>query len=1130
MKILKLRLKNINSIRGDYTIDFTAPEYASNSLFAILGPTGSGKTSILDGICLALFGETPRTGKRRSDVISHGEKESIAELTFAINGKEYIAFFGCKRKSDTNNHKQAEVEGDTNGKENSANSGSKKKSDTINHTLAELEGDTPTSMCRNTSEVTAWLKQPENLNLTFGQFCRVVLLAQGQFDAFLKAKAEERGDILEKISGTEKYSEIGARIHERYTVEDKELTQLSLSLDAHRILSDPAREAKEKELETVKSKQSSIKSELAELETLLGTYKEQQRLTVEQGRLSEAAAELTRERTEFEPSRLRLEAGQRVQVAQESCEAMKACAGEQKSKNDAWRELRGQNMTLHAKLEECVAAHAESKKSLDGARGQLALREPVLKAVEEQDRKIANARSVVNEKAKKYSECDGQCKEKEASLLEAKKAAAEIERKNQEAKAYVEAHSDDGKLSEQASNWERQLKQLKEDRQTLSDKEQQKKVKLKEIESSKAAVAGAERGLETSKTDLVTFNKKRESLQSDYSQLLGDRSLDSLKKDVDAQMEKVTFAKTALNYEEQRSLLKVGEPCPLCGSTEHPWSEDYDANPIVAKGEERLRELKKEYERAQKLHTELETLGAQLPDKEKLVDKAREQLEQATTTKSKLEADLSALTSELASCSEKVNHAEEALKAALGTYGFDWEAGSSSLPERAIKERVKAWNEAVAANVNAEAARQESKNSISGLEGALVALRENLESLRHEKDAADKAYSELIEERKRMYGDKNPADELKQLNDQVTACEKQERKAGDALTKVEQDKKNNEDSLVAAERHVVENERKLRDLSVAFLNVCYEHGFGANEYYACKLDASEILCLSTQDKELSVRLEEQARQQASNGQALAAVMKSLEGAVSQEEASALSDQKTEERDLLNQSLGTLEAELRSDDEARKQKGELQAKHDKQQAIADHWNMLDKWFGGQDGGRLKRLAQEYTMSQLFEKANERLKNLLGGRFQLCPSDVDSGNLLEIDVLDHDMGDDIRSSQNLSGGERFSVSLALALGMADMVGDHINVESLFIDEGFGSLDAQELESALELLHQIQDDGKTIGIITHAERLQERIPVRLQLTKLGNGSSKIEGPGVSHQLPQERTAPKSKGRRRKTKQEEA
>lgn len=213
-----------------------------------------------------------------------------------------------------------------------------------------------------------------------------------------------------------------------------------------------------------------------------------------------------------------------------------------------------------------------------------------------------------------------------------------------------------------------------------------------------------------------------------------------------------------------------------------------------------------------------------------------------------------------------------------------------------------------------------------------------------------------------------------------------------------------------------------------------------------------------------------------------------------------------EAKVLNDEVIALSGALMSDASRRDQKEKIAAKLVVAKETARKWTTLNRWLGGMNGEQFMRYAQGITLRQLLAKANPHLTEMTQGRYSLVwnPGEKEAGDLLP-SIVDNDQGGETRPVTNLSGGERFQVSLALALGLSDLSGQKLSVDSLFLDEGFGTLDGKTLDAALDTLCRIQQDGKLIGIISHVTEVGERITTQIAVKKLGGGLSVLEGAGV-------------------------
>jgi len=205
---------------------------------------------------------------------------------------------------------------------------------------------------------------------------------------------------------------------------------------------------------------------------------------------------------------------------------------------------------------------------------------------------------------------------------------------------------------------------------------------------------------------------------------------------------------------------------------------------------------------------------------------------------------------------------------------------------------------------------------------------------------------------------------------------------------------------------------------------------------------------------------------------------------------------------LQQSMGSIKQQLKQNKETKEKHKEQAYLIENQKKECNRWDILHELIGSADGKKFRNFAQGLTFELMVSHANRQLASMTD-RYLLVRDTVKP---LELNVIDNYQAGEIRSTKNLSGGEGFIVSLSLALGLSRMVSKNISVDSLFLDEGFGTLDNDALETALEALSSLQQAGKIIGLISHVSALKERIGVQIQIEAGMGGRSSITGSGCT------------------------
>ena len=210
----------------------------------------------------------------------------------------------------------------------------------------------------------------------------------------------------------------------------------------------------------------------------------------------------------------------------------------------------------------------------------------------------------------------------------------------------------------------------------------------------------------------------------------------------------------------------------------------------------------------------------------------------------------------------------------------------------------------------------------------------------------------------------------------------------------------------------------------------------------------------------------------------------------------------ERQKALHQEIGDIRGRLNANEAVRREQAEQYEAIAMQKRECGRWSLLHDIIGSADGKKYRNFAQGLTFELLVAHANRQLSKMTD-RYLLVS---DAARPLELNVIDNYQAGEIRTAKNLSGGESFIVSLALALGLSQMAGDNVRVDSLFLDEGFGSLDEDALETALETLSGLRQDGKLIVLISHVQALKNRIQAQIRVQPLSGGRSGISGPGCS------------------------
>lgn len=983
MKILAIRGRNLASLEGDFEIDFTVEPLLSAGIFAISGPTGAGKSTLLDTMCLALFARTPRTDQAKENNVKlqdvSNEQLSQSDPRFLLrrgtsSGFAEVDFMALNGHRYRTRWSVARARDKENGR-------------LQNPRLALYNLDKEEEEQGTRSDLQARII--DLIGLTFEQFTRSVLLAQNDFSTFLKAEQGEKASLLEKLTGTELYSAISRQIFERNARAKEAFDLIQTRIQGIELLTDEEENDLRTRLAGTEKELQRVEKAKAEQQALQEAVRSiEQQITIRQRQQKEAADKLVHATELLTVARHEYEKG--VEEQQQSEARFKSLQQEIL-----------QARKLDIQLDTAIR---------DLSHSELQLKNVMLRKEEAE---------------KKY----------QAAVLRRRQGAEEIARLT----AWRERYKKKERIAEQLS------------------------ALLLHLDAASATRSGMEaavRSIETLRQEMAALNKQLSDLQqtsANKQQALKRaeadyRNLEEELKAVDApaldkQIEKLRQEREQLlieqarleasgNIKDLRGRLQDGQPCPVCGSTHHPFANQVPVAPVSALTLQ-LQDLSNKKEtyvahtrHLTRLQQQLLQLHKELADSEAACKEMAGKQQLAASRQEREEAIVK----------EQSTLLTQSLSAADLLFGnSEWQKAWLQNPEtfrKTLTDFARQWHENTEKLHQLERQESAQKAECESLASFLPSLEKQAEESGqlHEKNRA--AFSSLQAERKKLLNGRS-ADSVEQ--EYIRRMEElKERLKKLSATQTEQS------GIADQIRGIADQIAK--DLTEASADLLWRKA-ALDKWTADYLDSS-------------------------GGEPLEVIL------------SRYTQEKTE-----------LAFRLRTQTENKAKVSGLQEELNVRRTESERWAKLNELAGSADGAKFRRIAQGYTLDILLNYANVQLRELTRRyRLERVPE------TLALQVIDRDMCDEVRTVHSLSGGESFLVSLALALGLSSLSSNRMRVESLFIDEGFGSLDAETLRVAMDALESLRTQGRKIGVISHVQEMTERIPVRVQVSRVGNGKSVV------------------------------
>lgn len=1109
MKIKKLVLHNVASI-VDAEIDFTKQPLLDTDLFLITGKTGSGKTTILDAICLALYNKVPRIVISKGDsqsinndslvpsdprkIMRQNTGEAFVKLYFVGNdGKDYCADWSVRRG------KKAQVTS---------------KLDNQIWAVLDADGNTVVSAdnSRKYNETEAFIK--EKVGLDYHQFCRTTLLAQGEFTKFLKSSENEKAEILEKISGTGKFREIGIAIYNKTQAIEKAYKEAAKDNEQIVVLSDEERNAKEtkqKELEASVKEQSDKVEEIQKLiDWLQDKNLHGKNLADAQNELTVAKVAVSSEDFLGKEKQVR-EWEETIQVRANMSDAQEQLAtkvnaetrigGLEHVYKDAMCGVEFIKTTLteykenHSKLAENLQAEKKYAKVYENAQ-----------TIEAELKNYVNSKKDLNKWTEEQSIRTKELPEAKEKLKVSSIVLDAAVKEFEEAETNLTAY----KKELEACNLP-----VKRARKELLEKV---KVQKERVEEKDKEIANANKNIEENaiklascKQVLTTEMQELERLELEHKRRL--QTVDEFAKSIRAIL-----------------IEHLGEEdniCPVCGNKVVAVNFTEDAlNQEQKKIEAEYNAQKENVDTAKKEVATLE--GAIKSETDALNTKTSDRTKLYNILVSLAEGDNTLLETSINQIEDLITKASEAIE-------------KGELLEKNKDAAQELYSNLQEKKSQAEKNKQIAENTVNTLKVRIETIETEIDKLKNALHVLLVSITDKIPDSLSLKLDiDNPAEfinylkgkatEYKTNNENLAELERKIENASKDISTIEsiresvlqlkQDLASTKDFLPIEQRNLhqtwvnLNGELKTQTEKLATAETEYSRLTTlVNEFVSVhnEYTIEHLGLLNKIDQHTIGEYRKQVETLRSKYVAAEKNLKTMQENVDNhlsKKPTNLADEDTEEslnekkklynneRDTLNIQIGEIAKTLQTDNDARIKKQDT-AHIDALKEEYEKWKAFNSLYGDANGNVLSRIAQGFVLEGMLAAANHHLESM-APRYKLH---VLPGTLI-LKLEDGYNNYSMRATDTLSGGESFLLSLALALALADF-GQHLGVSTLFIDEGFGTLSGDELQNAINTLKSLHSKvGRQVGIISHREEIRESIPVQISVhSKAGSSESFIE-----------------------------
>lgn len=1153
MKFLQLEILNLASLdkQGGEVINFEEGALGESTIFSIVGPTGSGKSTLLDAICLALYNRAPRYPRKKGDknqnieifgatdasennrlaptdsrnILTRGKKEGYSKLIFlANNGSIYRAEWHVRfQRVRYENAKTALYKITRNGEE-------------------------------ITEEAADWNELPNIIGLDYDQFLRTVLIAQGSFANFLTAKENERYELLEKLIGCEEtYTNIATEIKKAKDQATDAYNQMAASVEAvkQNLLNDEELIQLQEEIARLEKAEKELDSQLQAISKDLQWFeendKQKNQITICQTDMEQATNAIK----ELQAQILRLQLHDEVQPAVNLLQEVERQTQSIHEQEENILKAEGNIKSQESAIDESEKTLASLKEAVSKAQEQLEKALPVIAEARALKTKMEAAMPNLKEKkeALELAQKENQTalKDVEENARNIQKWETETEKANLALKTTKEEIAKQKQVLHDATQAAEQAWETEKNKtagQNIEELQNSKTVadrKLQDVQQAIKVVAhldAATAEKQKNEERILVLGKRN----AEIDEALGKLTIEALTQETLTLRNAYTLM-VSEKWEIHRANLTEGKPCPLCGSTTHPYHTDNRQFEEATTELSQLLKAKEDMLKQQQIQEK--ELSGERKQNDGEVQTLQKQQKKLSGEIATYEEEWKALIAQY----PKIPKAEAELKSLLPIYEDKAKDATGKLSqfnkiqkeiERLTQLKDKAVKDEAAYESKASTIQNKAQENASTCVTKLAEQKALTANLISQQKSKEEAYEKALqiwnsakkemEEWQEKYKQILNGEEPDAAEQRLTAAKDDATKAADNqnenINKLKAELANSKGShqtmlsqnktmkenLLAKEKEldlwIEEYNKQLEEKSIEGKDSeetdFKEKGIEERSIEPNLIDRNTIreMLHSVEDWNAIRREKDEKEKAVASTTALyqsaeKAHQQHLEHQPAQTRDALLAIQQEYQEKSQRNELIAANARMQNHQEALKQLG------DKAEALKlvtqekDDWTAITDAIGA-DGKTLRKIAQCYTLSFLIAHANQEIRKF-NSRYEL----QQVKHSLGIRVIDHDRADDIRDTTSLSGGETFIVSLGLALGLSALSSRNISFENLFIDEGFGTLDPDTLATVIDSLAMLQSSqGKKVGVISHTDTMSERITTQIRIIKNGNsGSSHIE-----------------------------